>query len=262
MILPLLLGCLADIRPDAVHTFGEDAARQARGRELLEAAAEAQGGPDAWAAHQTATVTGVDDWPGLLGRIATAWPEPTVSLRLEQRLHTFDSRVHFDDGSTWGISDWQTWSIGADGEHRIHDHRDARFILPTMQYFVEFPYRILEAPVVTEVDDAVIDGTTYSRVFATWESLKPSRQYDQYVLYISQETGLLEKAHFTVREAGGMMQGTMHFADFRAVEDMLIPFQMTVTFKPEDDTEDYLHEVLLSSVVLDALDPDGFGLPE
>ncbi|MFT5685686.1 MAG: hypothetical protein ACI8RZ_006640 [Myxococcota bacterium] len=54
----------------------------------------------------------------------------------------------------------------------------------------------------------------------------------------------------------------MHFADYRTVDDMLIPFQMTVTFKPGDDPADYLHEIVLESVELDALDSEGFGLPE
>ena len=53
----------------------------------------------------------------------------------------------------------------------------------------------------------------------------------------------------------------MHFSDFRTVDDMQVPFLMTITFKPTDDVTDYLHEIVLTSVALDAVDPDSFGLP-
>ncbi len=266
MHLLLLLGCLADIRTDAVRSFGEDASSQITGRSMLEAAAEAHGGLDAWSAHQTITIVAEDDWRGLIGHISSPWPKPHIQLRFEQRLHTFDSRVHFLDtkaaGSTWGITDWQTWAIDADGRTRIRTSSDARFILPTMQYFFALPFRILEAPIITDAGDEVLDGVTYSRVFATWEGLDPNRTYDQYIIYISQDSGLIEKAVYTIRELSGLVTGTMHYADFRTVGDMVIPHELTATFKPTDDVSDYLHKLVVESVTLDALDPDSFALPE
>lgn len=46
-----------------------------------------------------------------------------------------------------------------------------------------------------------IEDITYDLVFATWESLEPNKEFDQYLLYISQETGLVAFASYTVRDA-------------------------------------------------------------
>ena len=45
--------------------------------------------------------------------------------------------------------------------------------------------------------------------------------------------------------------GTMHFSDYRDVENIQIPFEMTVTLGPED--ESYIHGMQIESVEFDTV---------
>lgn len=240
----LTTGCLADIRPATIT----DAA-PGDGRAIMAAAAEAHGGLDAWSARDTLTVEYIDTWKGAAS-LLSPWPERRpLTIRHDLDLHTFNSEVEFldgrDPGLRWGISEWQTWSQEAGGERKDRADKSIRFILPTMHYFVEFPYRLLEAPIILDAGPATIGQTTYDTAFLTWESTEPSRQWDQYIVYIDPDTGRIAKASYTVREIGGMVKGTIHFADYREIDGAWLPHRMTVTTNPEDDLTDYLHEVVV-----------------
>jgi hypothetical protein len=260
----LLAGCLADIRPDALVATPVPDAATVRGRAVLEAAAEAHGGIDAWQARETVTVEMTDSWRGMF-KLFSPWPSANVTVRLEQRLHTFDSRATFSDadnaGLVWGISDWKTWEE-QDGEGaRVRKNKGARFMLPTMHYFTELPYRILEAPILVDVGEETVGGVVYDRVFATWESVEPTAKFDQYIVYVDRSTGRIAKTHYTVRELGGFITGTMHYEDYVQVDGAWLPMTMVVTAKPTDTLADYMHRATVSSWTFEAADPSAFVLP-
>jgi hypothetical protein len=73
--------------------------------------------------------------------------------------------------------------------------------LPAIQYLFELPIRIKEAPILKYAGTKEMEGITYDLVFATWDSLEPNKEFDQYLLYISQKTGFLTFASYTVRDA-------------------------------------------------------------
>jgi hypothetical protein len=248
MILMLLAACLADIRPDAIEAAPDVGAAE-RGRALLEAAAEAHGGLEAWNRRASVEVEYRDVWNGVY-RLFSPWPEADVSVVHTQTLHTFDSEVRFlgaHEGLTWGLRDGQplVQREGQPPEDVKSD--DVRFILPTMQYFVEFPYRILEAPIVLDAGPAEVNGIRYQTVFATWEDTAPSPRWDQYVIYIHPETGRIDKAHYTVREISRLVTGTMHFEDYRQVDGAWLSHTMIVTAEPGDSLDKALHEVSISA---------------
>lgn len=264
LLLLALAGCLADIRPDAVRSATDLDAAAVSGRARLEAAAEAHGGVDAWQARRSVTVVLDDRWRGIY-RLASPWPTPDVSVRLEQRIGSFDSRATFlddeNEGLVWGISDWTTWSESPTRGVQVRKHGDTRFMLPTMHYFTEIPYRLLEAPIILDAGDETIRGVAYSRVFVTWESVDANREFDQYVVYIDKQTGRIAKTAYTIRELGGGLVGTMHYEDQVDIDGHWLPMRMVVTGAPDDDTGRYLHRVDVRSWTFDVADPSAFSVP-
>lgn len=250
----LLVACLADIRPDALS---EDADK---GQALLQAAALASGS-EAFSGVQGSTATMHDVWPKPYS-FFSPWPEADQSFVLKSVHPSFDTQVLFLDGAAkdqvWGISDWKTWE-SVSGEAAWVDNQDAQFILPTMHYFMEFPFRMLEAPIVRYAGVEDIGGVSYERVFVTWESVAPNAEYDQYVLYIDPESERIAKAYYTVREAGRSIAGTMHFQDMRQVDGVWFSYDMVVTGKPQDDLDKPLHRVTVEEIVLGAVVLEGPG---
>jgi len=251
MLLMITLGCLADIRPDGLT---DD---EARGRALLEAAADAAGGLERWHAVEGSVATMSDEWPSPY-RMFSPWPEAHQRLTMTSIHHTFDTRVDFLDGGregwSWGGSDWRVWEARPSAEPGWAKNGDAAFILPTMHYFLEFPFRMLEAPIARYAGAETLGDVTYERVFVTWEGVEPSREFDQYVIYIDPATARIAKAHYTVREIAGFVTGTMHFEDIREVEGIRFPFDMVVTASPGDALDDYLHRAVVESLTLGPVD--------
>ena len=185
-------GCLplADIRPDTVDPEATDLDAEARGRALLEAAADAHGGLAAWQQKQTTELIFRDEWRGLATLMAP-WPSSDVRANIVQRTRTFDSVVTFQDGApdglVWGIEAWKPWVDDGSGRQNVEDS-DIRFMLPTTQYFVEMPFRMLEAELVRDAGPVTVDGVTYDTVYATWGGWSANEDYDQYVIYLDPQT--------------------------------------------------------------------------
>jgi hypothetical protein len=265
-------GGLADLRPEGFDA--ESPAARERGRALLERAVARHGG-DAWARHETLTVTATDAWkePG------PWWPQQNQRARFLQLLGTFTSRVTFLDGpeagEVWGIQSW--WPYKAPGEKAeavfLVEDLPIQFYLPTLQYFNELPFRLARAPLVADLGPAELFGVEYDRVFVTWGSSEPHEDADQYVLWIKRSSGLVAKAHYTLREAARMSitpeeqrpmmragaAGTIHYGDYRDVDGVWLPFRQLVTlFGPQQAGPDpeaagaWMHRLTLESATFDA----------
>ena len=265
MILFAAIGCLVDIRPSSIESMNDEAGAAERGRAMLEAAAEAHGGLDAWNERQTVTVEMIDTWHGLVARLANPWPSASVHVRLEQRLHSFDSRATFlgeaNPGLEWGIHEGRTWSVD-EGEVSHEQRNNIAFILPTMHYFSEIPYRLLEAPILLDAGPETIGGVAYPRVFATWSSTKPNADFDQYIVYLDPETGRIAMTYYTVREIAGFVSGTMHYEDYTEIDGAWLPMTMYVTPKPTDEVDDNMHFMEVRSWSFDEADAAAFAAPE
>ena len=66
-------------------------------------------------------------------------------------------------------------------------------------------------------------------VYATWGSEKANKEYDQFLLYLNEETHLIEYLHFTVREKFNAISFTARFDNFKAVDNLVFPFVQYVT---------------------------------
>jgi hypothetical protein len=82
-------------------------------------------------------------------------------------------------------------------------------------------------------------------VLASWGTAEPQQRVDQYVLWISRDTGLIDYVAYTVRDMGKRMAGGMRYEDFRRVDGITMPFRMTAG-KP--DGNDMMHRFQVSSI--------------
>jgi hypothetical protein len=150
------------------------------------------------------------------------------------------------DGEIWGIQSRSAYKIPKGADRPILTPHDPaiEFYLPTLQYFDELPFRLRAAPVILFAGQGQYRGRQHERVFVTWGTPEPHAEHDQYELWIDPESGLIDVARYTVREAvdrsGFWMKpimkafaaGTIHFQDYRMIDGVQIPFRSVVTLPP------------------------------
>lgn len=266
-------GSLADLRNDTVRNHTEESI--VAGREALEAAARRHGLKE-WRSHDTVSVTAVDRWTE---DNHPWWPAPSQRFRQDALIGTFTSRVRLLDGpaagEVRGLQSWRSYRVepgGTEPKSLSEPELAIEFYLPTLQYFNELPLRLLTAELVAHAGEIRHHGRDYELVFATWEGWEPREELDQYVAWIGKDSGLIEKLHYTLRDAIDMAEperrdlvrkgavGTMHFADFREVGGVVFPFRQYVTLfgpdeAPGDLEADAMHTVFVESVEFDVVDP-------
>jgi hypothetical protein len=261
---------LADLRTEAVRE-ADDAARQ-RGRALLDATA-LRHGLEAWRGFSTFEAVAADRW----SRPGPWWPQQDQRIRMQQRVGTFTSRVELLDGPAageiWGIQSWAPYRrAGSSTEARFLDGPEGalRFYLPSLHYFNELIFRLQRAPTAIDAGEATLGGRVYDRVFVTWGDPHPRDQVDHYVLWIARDSGLVEMAHYTVRDIAVLglapedqrelmragAAGTIHYSDFRDVGGVLFPFRQVVTLlgpeqAPDPLTDDFVHLLEVESAGFD-----------
>ena len=249
----LMMGCTADIRPDTLLEEQANAsAQESKGRRLLEQAAQAHGA-QAWRQVDTYSMVLTDSWQGV-ARMLNPWPDSEVKVRLSYHAGSFDGRATFlsgeHKGTTWGLQAWKAYTQRANKPAVFEPDDDISFILPAIQYLTEFVFRDHSKQVVRYAGPQEVGGVRYERVFVTWNTLEPSTDVDQYVVYIHPKSHRVEKIFYTVRDTMRAATGAIHFEDVRDVNGVKMSFKQSITMGIEDDPEDYAHRIVLKSVAL------------
>lgn len=251
-LAPLLTACLADIRPESLAESPVISSEsESAGRALIEGGVRAAGGWEAWRGLDGTTMTAEDHWRGIFA-LASPWPASRQDLEMTLWHGTMDSRVTLRNGPQedwmWGLNNGELWRAKPNRAAKTTKSAAMSFMLPTLHYFVDFPWRIAEADRVAHIGEQTIDNTVYERVYATWGSVEPTAEVDQYVLFYRQDTGRLERSQFTVREGGRAIVGSILFRDLRDVRGVQLPHDMVITFRPDaDDHERYIHRITVQS---------------
>lgn len=243
------LSCTADIRPEALRAAIPETAQQ-RGRQLLQRAAELHG-ISAWPAGRVARVEIHDRWPdNMMTKIVGPFAARELRYALEFTTGTDNSRLRFLDGpqqgQVWGIQQWATYRV-QDGQVVFKEDSDLKFWLPTLQYFVELPYRITQATAAAYAGQQSVGGVTYDLVLASWNTLAPQSGVDQYLLYINAQSGLLEFAQFTVRDIAPFAVGIMHYSSIPASGDIRLARDLQ-SLDSFDNLDVGLHHMTIDSI--------------
>jgi len=265
--LILLSGCkMVDLQTVDMKGDGLTSEAAQKGQVLLETAWKAQG-MDKLHEHKTYSVTAVDHWKGLMGKMGKVWPESKGTMELRYAVGSFDSQVEFLDGKEEGlIAGLQSWNYyeiepGQDVAFKEKPNERIQFGLSAFHYFFELSDRLKRAPIVTYAGEKEHKGKVYDLVFATWETTEPHMEHDQYVLWIDKETGMLEYSEYTVRDnylrfpGWKSFYGSIHFDDFREINGVMIPFQQTVFLNsPKKKEHKYIHQLQISDFAFDTFD--------
>lgn len=269
-LLGVLASCsLADIRPDSLKT--EITSDQfEKGRRILNRSVEAHGGVERWQQSGPIIIRFSDEWPGFLNRsLFMPWPENPMQASMYIVPGKDDARIVMQKGESrgqfMGLQNWIPYTgQSEDGlSSRVElepGNDDIKFWVPTLNYFLQLPFRIGEADVVAYAGEKELDGRVFELVFVSWNRAEPQEMVDQYLLWIEKKTGYIEYATYTVRDMGGFVTGTMHYSDFRNQDGLVIARKQTVVDSPAEHGEPF-HRLTIEEIQFGADLPEGVIFP-
>ena len=239
---------MSDIRTEAAKSSGTTEINLNKGKDLLENIHPGQS-PAAWEGIEVYELTLVDEFFGLMGNIASPFPDNRMTAQAVYAPGSYDGKLTFSSGKlkgeTWGIQSWKTYTQKNGDKPVFAKHKKAAFWVPTYQYFIELPARIQNATIISYAGEQTFNGQTYDLVYATWKSQEPQKDIDQYMVWINQKTKMMDLVEFTVRDAFGGTTGVAFYEDLQEVtEGLLLPKQISIKTKKENDN--LLHQIKLS----------------
>lgn len=236
--LPLLVlttlistGCatgLPDLRPASVLD-GVTQAESERARALLERAATLAGGKELLNRHAGFRAQVLDTWDNPLARLL--FLKYDARQRLDVRVknpNVTDVRMTLlngdKKGEVWGLDANRTYVEKA-GKRAYTQDELIMLYIKNPAALALIPLRLAYADKVAYTGAVTHEGKRYETVFATWETFEPNDTFDQWNVWIDAETGLIARAHLTVREVkkGGVKEGALLFKDYKRFGDVLIP---------------------------------------
>ena len=246
---------VVDLRPSTLRIDELPPDVKEQGQIILEEAANAHG-LKAWQSHQVLDLTFVDEWyGGLAQRLYMEWGHSPQRIRAQFLRGTWTSRYEFldgpEEGHVWGLQSWRTYKIKPDGEPAFESDAALEFLLPTVQYFFELPFRIRDGSVIAYAGTQEWRGRSYETVFVTWNSLAPNRNMDQYVIWIDQETKLVGRADYTVRDQGAFVSGSAEYGDFRDVGGVQLAFKVGLLATGPGGIRTLVHEMRIDEAAWD-----------
>lgn len=266
LVLSVILfgSCATSIATDLVEEQGMQNERKAKN--LLKIALVNQGWEDV-AEKQVYKVVLNDKWQGL-AKGSSMWGQAEADLELKYKINSFDGKARFlngkRSGDVYGLQAWNSYYLTEDSviEFREKLQKKEAFSLAATQYFMEIVPRLNEAQLVTFGGEKSIGDHSYDLIFATWNKLEAHHKNDQYILYLNQNTGLVDYVHYTVRDAafpGNYISANIRFKDYKNVDGLKIPFQQYVYLgspEKEKPLEKYLHRFQIKSFEFDCFEPN------
>ena len=203
-----------------------------KGRELLTEMGVAHQ-INMWDSIDTYTIIYKDEFYGFLGKKAHPFKEQELTFSLNYVPKKTTGQLEIlsgkQKGKAWGIQSGQTYQTDADGIIVPKKNKDMKFWIPTYQYFIELPSRIQEASVVDYVGSKTISGIKTEGVIASWNTVSPQKDIDQYVIWLDAESKRIVKVEYTVRDAYAFVSGAVYFQDYKDYDGFILPSSMPVT---------------------------------
>lgn len=185
-----------------------------------------------WDKIETYEVTYKDEFYGFIGKQAHPFKEQDMTFQLSYIPGTFDGQMQIasgkENGKTWGYQSGQTYRKLADGSVEPKKNKDMKFWIPTYQYFIEFPSRIQEASSVDYVGENTINGINVEGVLASWNTINPQKDLDQYLIWLDAQTKQIVKIEYTVRDAYKFVTGAAYYQDYKNYDGIILPSNMPV----------------------------------
>ena len=202
-----------------------------KGKALILQMENAYGGKENWLAYEKGTFIQRADWYGR--KKISGWDTVPQRFEMTSYFGTDNSELTLlngkNKGTKWGIQNGNFYSQKTNQEKDLKRNNHQADKLLFKNYWFQFPFRVGEAAIIASAGKGEIKGKTYDLVYATWGSEKANKEYDQFLLYLNEETHLIEYLHFTVREKFNAISFTARFDNFKAVDNLVFPFVQYVT---------------------------------
>lgn len=173
-----------------------------------------------------------DCFYGFSGFFANPYKDKCTEFELSLIPKTFNGLMTFTSGKqkghTAGLKDWKTYRIINNDTIYKKDKR-TQFWLPTYQYFIELPLRILEADKISYAGTKKYNNQEYNLVMATWKTFQPQKHLDQYLIWISKTTHRIEIVQYTIRDMSKLIKGTTFYTNFKSFNGIILPTKMQVS---------------------------------
>lgn len=249
-LLPLLLqSCaLSDLRTQEII---DNKASNSKAIKLLQNLVARQGFANI-DSNSTYEVTVKDHWKGFMGKMANGWDWNDDAFKMFFTTQNFNGQVEVVEGNKKGfIAGLQNWNYYEKRDNhfdnKIKVNKGVSFMLAAFHYFFEIGPRMLEAPFIRYMGKDLLFNEPVDKVFVSWGNEK-TKDYDQYILWINQLTGLVDAVTYTVREKYMMspnnIVATIRFTDYKNIDEVFIPFTQTIQMnQPHKDLEKYIHRL-------------------
>jgi len=200
-------------------------------RVLLQKMGQAHG-IENWKDLETYSVEFRDEFYGVFGEMGNPFPMDTAEFMLTYIPNTYDGKLEYLNGpfmtQTWGIQSWKTYRSNLSQGLKFEENAEMKFWIPTYQYFIEFPMRIQTADTVAYAGEKKINEIDCEGIIASWNTITPQRDVDQYLIWINKETHQIVKLEYTIRDQYNFLKGAVSFLDYQNFNGMLIPTNMPV----------------------------------
>ncbi len=235
----MLSSCkLADIRLDGIKNHQTPVNK--KGEDLLRAA-HIKMGLDKLVNYKTYTIEYEEQYYGV-GKFINKFNVNPVQLTIDYVPGNFIGKVTVKNGKKKGNQYYHnqgnTYYKTIKGREGSND-KIAKKWIHTHQYFLEFPLRIQEATAVIYAGETTIDTKEYDLILASWNTIEPQKEIDQYIIGINKETGFIDFIRFTVRDFAGFAVSTAKYNSFIEKEGVYFPSNISVHGKKYDSNKIY-----------------------
>jgi len=244
----ILYGCMSmfkisDLRPEG-YAYPNN---PQKAKTLLEKMAIAHN-IQIWDSIDTYNVIFEDDFYGFLGKQTHPFKDQSMSFSLDYIPKTFDGQMEIisgkEKGYIWGMQDWKTYSKNKN-EVILKEDKDMKFWIPTYQYFIEFPSRIQEASAIDYVGTKKINGIDCEGLIASWNTVNPQKELDQYIIWVDSKSHMIVKVEYTIREAFKFLTGAAYFQDYKNYDGLILPSNLPVESNLKK--EGFLHKMSIKN---------------
>ena len=198
-----------------------------------------------------------DCFYGFSGFFANPYKNKCSEFELSLIPKTFNGLMAFTSGKQKGLNvglkDWKTFKI-INNDTIYKKDKKTEFWLPTYQYFIELPLRILEADKICYAGTKQYNNRQYNLVMATWNTFQPQKHLDQYLIWISKSTHRIEIVQYTIRDMSKLIKGTTFYTNYKSFNGIMLPTKMLVSALSRQKSSKWNTQKLMHSMeILDVI---------
>lgn len=163
---------------------------------------------------------------GFFGKKSSPFKELKMEFSINYIPKTFNGLMEIlsgdEKGVIWGVQDGTTYQKTNDNIV-IKENDKYEFSINTYQYFIELPNRITEATVIDYAGTKNIEGIKTEGIIASWGTVEPQKNIDQYVIWLDAKTKRIVKVDYTIREKFKFVRGEAFYSDYKDFNGYLLP---------------------------------------